>query len=145
MDLKIKRKKGYTGYCPGKLFVQGKYFSFTIEDEDRGLMQSMSLKQIEKIKKYGITAIPTGRYEIAYTYSNRFKRFMLQILNVPGYEGVRIHVANTAKDVEGCIGCAYEDSTDGFAGNSKNAIDALDVELKAATKVEKCFLTIEYE
>jgi hypothetical protein len=145
MDLKIKRKKGYKGYCPGKLYVQNKYFSFTIEDEDRGLTQSMSLKQIQKIKKYGITAIPIGRYEIAYTYSNRFKRFMLQILNVPGYEGVRIHVANTAKDVEGCVGAAYEDSTDGFAGKSKDAIEALDLVMKPATKVEKCFITIEYE
>jgi hypothetical protein len=145
MDLLIKRKKGYKGYCPGRLFIEEKPFSFTIEDEDRGLTQSMSLKQIEKIKKYGITAIPIGKYEVAYTYSNRFNRFMLQILDVPGFAGIRIHVANTDKDVEGCVGCAYEDSTDGFAGNSKKAIEALDTVMMAATKVEKCYITIQYE
>lgn len=131
------------GYRAGKFSVKGKFFGYTIEDEDRGLTQSMSLKQIAKIKKYGITAIPIGRYEVAFTYSNRFKRFMLQILNVPGYEGIRIHVANTAKDVEGCIGVAYEDSSDGFAGNSKKAIEALEKMLLPISQKEKMFITIK--
>lgn len=143
MNLKIIRGNGFKGYCPGKLFVEDKFFGYTIEDEDRGLKSSMTLESIKKIKIYGVTAIPKGTYEIAFTYSNRFKRFMMQILHVPGFEGIRIHVANTAKDVQGCVGVAYEDSFDGFAGNSKVAIDALEKVMKAATKVEKCYITIE--
>ena len=143
MELKLIRFKKAKGYTAGKLYVEGKFFCFTIEDEDRGLDQSMSLAQIAKIKIPGVTAIPTGRYEVAYTYSNRFQRFMLQILEVPGYSGIRIHVANSAKDVEGCVGVAYEDSSDGFAGDSKKAVAALDLVLKAATKVSKCYITIQ--
>ena len=143
MNLTINRFAKAKGYTGGKLFIEGKFFGFTIEDEDRGLKQSMPLDEIKKLKKYGITAIPSGTYEVAFTYSNRFKRYMMQILNVPGFEGIRIHVANTAKDVEGCVGVAYDDSSDGFAGNSAKAIKALETIMRAACKVEKCFITIE--
>jgi hypothetical protein len=143
MELKLEITHKAKGYRAGKLFVNGKFFGYTIEDEDRGLKQSMTKKEIAAIKKYGITAIPTGRYEVAFTYSNRFKRFMMQLLNVPGYEGIRIHVANTAKDVEGCIGVAYEDSSDGFAGNSRKAMKDLEAFLRPISKTEKIFITIE--
>lgn len=143
MELKLEIIKRAKGYRAGKLFIEGKFFGYTIEDEDRGLNQKMTKEMIASIKKYGITAIPTGRYEVAFTFSNRFQRSMMQLLNVPGYEGIRIHVANTAKDVEGCIGVAYEDSSDGFAGNSRKAIKDLEAFLRPIAKKEKIFITIE--
>lgn len=143
MDLNLKIIKKAKGYRAGKLLINNKFFAFTIEDEDRGLMQSMALNEINLLKKYGITAIPTGKYEIAFTYSDRFKRFMLQVLNVKGFDGIRIHVANSAKDVEGCIGVAYEDSSDGFAGNSANAIKELERICHEVKETEKIWLVIE--
>lgn len=142
MNLTLKITHKAVSFRAGKLFVEDKFFAYTIEDADRGLTQKMPLKDLQKIKKYGITAIPTGTYELAFTYSNRFKRSMLQVLNVPGFEGIRIHVANTSKDVEGCIGVAYEDSSDGFAGNSAAAIKALEALLRPIAQKEKIFLTI---
>ncbi len=142
MELKVERLWKKETYCGGKLYLNGKFFAYTIEDADRGLSSSMTVKEIEKIKKYGITAIPTGRYEVCMTYSNRFKRFMMQIMNVKGYEGIRIHVANTAKDVEGCIGVAYESSDDGFAGDSAKAIAKLEKDVALAMKTEKVFIEI---
>jgi hypothetical protein len=65
------------------------------------------------------------------------------LINVPGYEGIRIHVANTAKDVEGCIGIAYEDSADGFAGNSRKCYADFMKILRGAEKKEKIWITIE--
>lgn len=143
MELELNITKKAKGYRAGKLSINGKFFAFTIEDEDRGLTQSMPLAEIAKIKKYGITAIPTGRYEICMTYSNRFKRFMIQIMNVKGFEGIRMHVANTAKDVEGCVGVAYEDSSDGFAGNSAKAVEKLEKDIELALKKEKVWITIK--
>lgn len=143
MKLNVKRiwkKETYTG---GKFFINDKEFSFTIEDTDRGLSDSMSLTEIKKLKKYGVTAIPTGTYQVIYSFSNRFKRLMPEIIGVKGYAGIRIHVANTAMDVEGCIGLAYEDSSDGFAGNSKNACKDFEKQFVQAIKKEKVWITIE--
>lgn len=53
-------------------------------------------------KVKGKTAIPYGRYRVAWTKSTRFKRSTLQLLGVPGYEGIRIHAGNDADDTEGC-------------------------------------------
>lgn len=63
----------------------------------------MSVEQIKKSKVYGETAIPTGTYSVTYTYSTRFKKYMPLINNVKGFDGIRIHSGNTAKDTLGCI------------------------------------------
>jgi hypothetical protein len=103
----------------------------------------MPLETIKTKKKFGITGIPLGRYQVAMTYSNRFKVYMPQILDVPGWEGVRIHTANKATELEGCIAVAMESGEDGFAGNSKTAYAALIKAIKAVEKKEKIWLTIK--
>jgi RNase P/RNase MRP subunit p30 len=142
MELEITIIKRGETFRAGKLLMNNKFFGYTIEDKDRGLTQSMSLEEISKIKVYGKTAIPTGRYEICMTYSNRFKRFMIQIMNVKGFDGIRMHIANSAKDVEGCVGVAYEDSSDGFAGNSAKAVEKLEKDIELALKKEKVWITM---
>jgi hypothetical protein len=81
----------------------------SIEDKDRGLTQQMPLSEIQKVKVYGMTCIPYGMYKVMITQSARFTRmkgrpiFMPQLINVPGFEGIRIHPANLASQLEGCI------------------------------------------
>ena len=103
MNILLKRIAKKETYTIGKLYIDGVYFCDTIEDKDRGLNQTMSINDIKKKKIYGETAIPTGSYSLVIDYSNRFKRRMAHILNVPGYEGIRLHKGNTAKDSLGCI------------------------------------------
>lgn len=79
----------------GKMFIDGKYFGETLEDTDRELESGGE-------KVYGQTAIPRGRYEMIITPSRHFKREMPEVLNVPGFEGVRIHGGNTEADTLGC-------------------------------------------
>jgi hypothetical protein len=76
----------------GDLFIDGVFFCHTLEDEKRS----------DGIKVYGETAIPDGLYDVKVTMSNRFKRLMPAILDVPMFKGIRMHGGNTSKDSHGC-------------------------------------------
>lgn len=113
MKLLLKRIAKMEKYTIGKLYIDGKYFSDTLEDTDRNLTNNMSKDEIAKVKVYGKTAIPTGTYVVDMnTVSPKFgKRSWAQpyegkvprLQDVPGYEGVLIHPGNTADDTSGCI------------------------------------------
>lgn len=103
MILQLPRQFRYPTHTISPLSINGTFIAWILEDTDRGLRQDMTLKQIQKIKVKGKTSIPTGRYRIVISYSPRFKRYLPEILNVPGYEGIRIHAGNTAADTDGCL------------------------------------------
>lgn len=113
MEITLRRIARRETYTIGKLYLDGEYFCDTLEDTDRGLRQDMSLPVIRAKKRSGVTAIPTGRYKVTLNVqSPRFKTkemykfcngYLPRLINVLGFEGVLIHVGNTAKDTEGCI------------------------------------------
>lgn len=102
MKLTLKRTIFTDKSTIGELSVNGKFFCYTIEDKDRNLRNDMDIKDIVRLKQYGITAIPYGIYRVQLTMSNRFKRLLPILFNVKGYEGVRLHRGNTAEDSLGC-------------------------------------------
>lgn len=115
MNILVDRKWKKDTYTIGKLYVDDVPFCETLEDIDRGLKQSMSPYQIKKLKKTGVTAIPTGTYNIRMDIvSNKYSKKdwyvknchgarLPRLENVPGFEGILIHPGNTDKDTEGCI------------------------------------------
>lgn len=54
-------------------------------------------------KVQGDTAIPAGRYEVVFSWSQRFGRRMLQLLGVPAFTGIRVHGGGTKADTAGCV------------------------------------------
>lgn len=96
MILHLKRLEKTKLYTMGKLYINHLYFCDTIEDTVRVLNSS-------KDKIYGKTSIPAGQYRVVLTLSPRFKRLLPLILDVPYFEGIRIHSGNTADDSMGCI------------------------------------------
>jgi hypothetical protein len=88
----------------------GVHICYTLEDA------------ICSVKKYGESCIPPGDYDIKITYSPRFKRDLPLLIDVPNYEGVRIHPGNTKEDTLGCIlvGTAVEGDT---VVHSRDAFD----------------------
>lgn len=122
MKLKLYRKFLGNKYTIGKLFVNGEYVCDTLEDVVRS----------ENSKVYGKTAIPYGVYEIVLTMSPRFKKVLPLLLDVPHFEGIRIHTGNTEKDTEGCILVGYN-KVKGKVINSRIAFDKVMKYLELAT------------
>lgn len=124
MRLTLKRIANRDTYCIGKLYINGKFFSNTLEDRDRGLDSSMSLEELKKMKIKAETAIPTGIYKVLLTYSPKYRRVMPLVNNVPAYSGIRIHSGNSAKDTEGCI-LVGKNTIVGRLTDSRNTFEAL--------------------
>lgn len=102
MKLTLKRITLRPTYTIGKLYIDDVYFCDTIEDTVRDLNKNGKFDNGEK-KVHSKTAIPYGIYEIKWTYSPRFKKYTPQLMNVPSFEGIRIHAGNTSADTEGCL------------------------------------------
>lgn len=130
MEIEVKRIFKGKQYTIGKMYLNGKYFCDTLEDVVR------DLKVVKKI--YGETAIPAGRYKVEMTYSPKFKRVLPILLNVPYFEGIRIHAGNTEKDTEGCI-LVGENKVKGKVINSMKTEDKLTEILK---KEKEIWITI---
>lgn len=140
MKLTLKRIAKKPTYTIGKLYIDGQFFSNTIEDKDRGLDQNMSVEQIKKIKVPNETAIPTGTYKVTmnvispkyskrdFYLKNANKGRVPRLLNVKGFEGVLIHCGNDANDSSGCI-LVGKNTEVGKVTDSKNTFIKLYKEL----------------
>ena len=129
MELRLERMDSGGNCTIGKLYVDEEFECYTLEDPER------------LVKIHGKTAIPDGRYELIISQSPRFGRELPLLLNVPNFEGVRIHPGNTAEDTEGCI--LVGETTNGASiGQSKVAFERLFRKLKAASAEEKIFMEI---
>ena len=143
MQLDLHRKWLKKGYSIGILSIDGKRFCESVEDEDRGLKQTDSLETIKAKKVKGKTAIPVGTYEIKITYSPRFKKNLPLLLNVPGFDGIRIHSGNTADDTEGCL--IYGKNTEvGKVTNSRFWTNQVIEAIALALQKERVFIKIHY-
>ena len=119
----------------GKLYIDGEYFCETLEDKDRFL-------EAGGVKIYGKTCIPRGVYKLVITMSSRFKKELPLLLNVPQFEGIRIHAGNTAADTDGCIllGRARRNN---FVENSRDAVNEFIEKLREAlNNGEKCEIEV---
>lgn len=95
----LRREPSEKTYTHGKLYAVNEYdgkeafLCHTLEDVVRP----------DGVKIMHETAIPKGVYELAVTFSNRFKKRLPLLLNVPNFEGVRIHGGNSDSDSSGCV------------------------------------------
>ena len=135
MELKLIRKEFTDKSTIGELYVNGKFECFTLEDKDRKLESGCK-------KEYAVTAIPRGTYQVVNSFSNRFQKYLPELINVPQFSGVRIHPGNKAEDSEGCILVGTTKAKD-FIGNSRVAFAALFSKIKAVEKKEKITLIIQ--
>lgn len=110
MLIEVKRFEFKDTHTVGKMYVDGVYECYTLEDAVRN-----------GTKVIGKTAIPIGTYKLIIDASTRFKQDMPHILDVPDFTGVRIHSGNTSADTDGCILLGSTWAGKDFIGNSKIA------------------------
>lgn len=131
MELDLYREPSTDHATPGRLSVDGRFVAFTLEDIVRA-----GPKIIHE------TAIPAGRYRVKLTRSARFGRILPEVLDVPGFSGIRIHPGNTDLDTSGCILVGFYRTKNQIL-DSKAAMTALQVELAhAQARGEAIWLTI---
>ena len=129
MKLKLNRTTCGAHGTLGDLYIDNEWFCFTLEDTDRQLETGG-----EKIMHE--TCIPRGTYEVVITWSNRFKRELPLLKDVPQFEGIRIHPGNRTSDSSGCILVGSATSTTAshhpMVMNSRATFDQLLARLEAA-------------
>lgn len=149
VELRVKRVAYDPEYTVGRLYVNGTFFSHTMEDVDRDLYQEMDEEVIKEIKVYGKTAIPKGTYKVDMnTVSPKFRNrswakpyngIVPRILDVKGFEGILIHPLNKASESYGCIGVGVN-NVKGMVTNSVATYKKL---MEILTKDDEITLIIE--
>lgn len=129
MNLTLQRTHATGPATFGKLFADGAFLCYTLEDEVREIPG----EPVQIWKIHGVTAIPTGRYLVTLEDSPKFGPDTLTVNQVVGFIGVRMHAGNTTKDTEGCplLGLAiYGGGIVG--GTSRPAVDLVKHAVKQA-------------
>lgn len=155
MKILIERKWKKDAYTIGKLYVDGEFFSNTLEDKDRGLASTMPLEEIKKIKKASVTAIPTGTYNVRmdivspkysskeWFVSNCHGARMPRLEKVPCFEGILVHTGNSASDTDGCILVGKNDVKGKVTKSKEYFLQLYNKMYAAYSKGEKIEITIE--
>ena len=99
MNITVERLQCDEDVTIGSMTIDGEWQCWTLED----VVREKQGQPVPSWKVKDRTAIPAGRYKVELTMSNRFKRVLPILLNVPGFDGIRIHAGNTAEDTSGCI------------------------------------------
>jgi hypothetical protein len=110
----------------GDLYVDGVWECASLEDQVR-----------VGPKVPGETAIPEGTYTVLLTRSPKFGRTLPLLIDVPGFDGIRIHPGNTADDTEGCLLVGEKIITAGnkpYLSHSRVAFDRLYEKLVGANQ-----------
>lgn len=142
MEIQVNRIARKDGYTIGRMSLNGEYFCDTLEDTDRGLNSSMQESEILAKKVKAQTAIPTGKYDVILSFSPRFKRVLPLLLNVPGYQYIRVHNGNRPDSTEGCL-LVGENKVKGQVLNSRATLEKLmSALLECEKRKEKISITI---
>lgn len=102
MEIHVARYISNTDTTLSRIYVDGEFVCFGLEDGYRA----------EKVP--GETRIPAGRYRVAPRYEGKhhiaFSKLFadihkgaLEIVDVPNFQYIMIHIGNTKEDTEGCL------------------------------------------
>lgn len=122
----------------------GILYVYNDSDTDNSIFRCFTLEDVERpVKVPKETAIPKGEYEIDFTWSPKFNRYVLMLQNVPNFDRIYLHEGTKSEDTWGCIllGQIRREET---IENSKPCVDCLEKLAKEAkSRKEKITITIQ--
>lgn len=75
-----------------------------LSEEGKPLFSSLSMERPWKENKQKISCIPAGDYKVVLEYSDKFKKKLWEIKDVPNRSECKFHAVNYVFQLEGCIG-----------------------------------------
>lgn len=133
--LELKRRWFTAESTLGELYVDGARECFTLEDVVRP----------DGVKVPHETAIHAGSYDVVVDMSQRFKRMMPHILDVPMFDGIRIHWGNSDVDTDGCPVLGQTHPCHDFVGSSRDAFNLFFPKIQHCTERGICRIVITNE
>lgn len=105
------------------------------------LFSALSLERGWRNNQQDISCVPAGKYILKYEYSNRFKKHLWELKNVPNRTECKFHSANYWYQLNGCIslGLKYKHlNKDNYRDvtNSVNTMKAFESVLKGLNEIE---------
>ena len=143
MEIKLIRQYYQAKYTIGRLYVNNRFFSDCLEPPSLHLTERCSMDTIQNAKNKGYRAIPTGRYRILITRSRRFGRWLPLLMNVKGFEGIRIHAGNKPEDTRGCILPGFNRRKGYVLDSTRCVLTLVKMMTEAMEKGEKVFVTVK--
>ena len=141
MELLLKRNFLKKEYTIGSLFINDKYFCDVLEDTVRDINKNGKF-DCGEYKVKDLTAIPYGEYEVQLTYSPKFKRELPILINVPNFEGIRIHKGNVPEHSSGCLLVGENKERGKVINSTKYETELVKIIKSAINKAEKITIKI---
>lgn len=139
MEMLLDRSQLDADVTIGALYVEADFECWVCEDPVR----EVPGQPVSSWKIKGKTAIPFGTYEVDVTMSARFGIELPILINVPGFDGIRIHPGNTAANTDGCL-LPGVDRLQKSVGQSRKAFAALFAKIRQAkARGERITIRIE--
>ena len=96
----------------GKLSVDGIFECRTLE-----------LPYANGANQHDVNCVPEGVYPLVVNFSQHFQKDMIEVLNVPNRDGIRVHIANYPSELLGCIAVGVESGQDCLMGSTAAYLD----------------------
>lgn len=133
MDIEVQRFEYGSNFTIGRFYIDGVKQCYTLEDVVRA----------PGVKVKAMTAIPVGTYKLILDWSPKYNRDMLHVLDVPMFDGIRIHSGNDSEDTEGCLLVGEDWAGGNWISGSKKAYNKIFPLIESAlAKKEEVFITI---
>jgi len=122
--------------------IDDKFQCFGLEDEYRETKKAAETRIPKGL--YNVRLKPFGGFHRKYKERFDFHQGMLEVVNVPGFTDILIHIGNTEKDTAGCLLLGRGATTNGVIMISASKLAYIEFYQKVVSAASNGTLKIKY-